>query len=215
MSKKIFFLLLCILLLSCFKIITSNEENENDHSKKKGFQKEEHFSQNPYLILQIPPWSKFEDVEKKYNKLKDKAEAKNRINTKKFKLYQQAYKAIKKEYKNNNYKEKSFIGVLFKAFKKIIFYELVMLTFLFLSWFVYQFNTYAALLVVTFVAIDNIIPHWFNSMLIQYIVSFILGTIIYFKDYFLGNNKKGNNDNNRDNKDGDGVRQRRRFKKIE
>ena len=91
-----------------------------------------------------------------------------------------------------------------------------MLLLLFVSWFVYKFNTYAALLVVTFVTIDNLIPHWFSTMFTQYIVSFILGTIIYFKDFlcaFISNKKVDNNNSNNNGNAGSG--RRRRIEKIE
>ena len=58
-----------------------------------------------------------------------------------------------------------------------------MLLLLFISWFVYKFNTFAALLIVTFITKDNFISHWFSTIFTQYIAYFILGIIIYFKDF--------------------------------
>ena len=223
MSKTFFFFLL-IIILNLLQIIFSQNENEEEKnfnykkSKNKRYSNtnstDSEGSGNPYLILRLPPWSKFEDVEKRYIKLRDRAEAHNTLRSKNFKLVTYAYEKIKKEYEKNNYKDKSFFGVLIQTFKNIFIYEVIMLGFLLVTWFIYKFNTYAAWLVVTFVAIDNLIPHWFNTMFTQYIISFILGTIIYFRQYFYPF-ICGNKSNKENNNSGIGQRKRRRFEKIE
>ena len=199
MVNKIFFF---SIIFSFLVIIISSKSNNNND--------EESSSINPYLILRIPPWSKFEDVKKRFEILREKAEAKYKLNSNDYKLYQHAYDILEEEYKKNNYKDKTFFGVLFQTFIKIFLYELIMLGLLFITWFVYTFNTYAAFLVGTFVSIDNLIPHWFNTMFTQYTVSFIFGTLLYFRDYIFGG-KKSDKDKNEEG----GVRKRRRFEKIE
>ena len=225
MSQKKYLILLLFLFIS-FNKIFSIEQNENDLNKKYSYKKnskrknntsskKEKSYSNPYLILKIPPWSKFKDIKKRYQILREKTRAYNTKNSIEFEEYRKAYRLLEEEFENNEYQEKTFLGVLITTIKHIIYYELIMLFLLFVSWFVYTFNKYAALLVVTFVTIDNIIPHWFSTMFTQYIISFILGTIIYFKDFLCAFicNKRIDDSNNNGNIDG--VRKRRRFEKIE
>ena len=226
MSQKKYYILLLVLFIS-FVNILSIEQNENDLNQKHSYKQNnkrkyntssgDSYSGNPYFVLKIPPWSKFKDIKKRYQALRDKAKEHNRINSNEFQEYRKAYRALEEEYEKNEYQEKTFFGVLFTTITNIICYELIMLLLLFVSWFVYKFNTYAALLVVTFVTIDNLIPHWFSTMFTQYIVSFILGTIIYFKDFlcaFLCNKKVDNNNSNNNGNTG-GGRRRRRIEKVE
>ena len=230
MSQKKYFFLLLILFISFIEIL-SFKQNKDDLNQKNSYKKnnkrrdntssdnENSYFGNPYFILKIPPWSKFKDIKKRYIKLRETAKANNKINSDEFQKYKKAYRSLEEEYEKNEYKENTFFGVLFNTIKNIILYELVMLFLLLISWLVYKFNKYAALLVVTFVTIDNIIPHWFSTMFTQYIVSFILGTIIYFKDFFYSfifNKKVDDNDNNiNSNNNIGGGRKRRRFVKVE
>ena len=210
LSKSFFLIIFSSLII---KISSKNRTNKRKYSDESNSNDEEPFSGNPYLILRIPPWSKFEDVQKRFELIRERAELKNKLNSKEFKLCKRAYEVLEEEYEKNNSQDKSFFGVLFKTFKRIFFYELIMLGLLFLTWFVYTCNSYAAFLVGTFVVIDNIIPHWFNNMFTQYLVSFIFGTLLYFKDYILGRKKKDEQNKNEDNSGG--PRKRRRFEKIE
>ena len=211
------------ILLINFKLLSTttndeNEKNSNFHFKikrNKSSDEDDLYVSNPYTILRISPWTKFEDVKKRYEKLKEKAYISNKQNSKRFKLITKAYDEIYETYKKNNYTDKTFFDVLWETIKNIFIYEIAMLTILFITWFVYKFNTYAALLVVSFVAIDNIIPHWFGTMFTQYIVSFIVGTILYFNEYFCaficGKKNKGNNNTYNNVEQG----HRRRFVKYE
>lgn len=235
MSKKLFFILLLI-FLTLFVIISPKDKKKNNYNtynntknKKKGNSshysdsedEDSPFNENPYLILQIPPWTKFEDIQKRFITISSKAIAHNKTNTKKFKKIKNAYKALEKEYDKNNHKEKSFFGVLMDTIKSILFYEFIMLGIVFITWFIYKFNTYAGVLVAAFVTIDNLIPHWFNTMITQYIVSFIFGTILYFNEFFCPFlcKKKSKEDNSQSNSNSNsnsnGIRKRRRFEKIE
>ena len=224
MSPKIIIFLLFI-FISSFIIISTSEENGNENGKNKNNKKtkkenknneDDIFIGNPYLFLQVPPWSKFNDVQKRFNYLKDKAIYQKKTHTRNYNLMKKSYEKIEEEYINSGYKDKTFFGVLINTFKNIFIYELLMLIVLFITWFIYKFNTYAALLVVAFVTIDNLIPHWFGYMITQYIVSFLLGTIIYFRGFFLsfiyGDKKTDNNNNDNTNS---GHVERRRFVKIE
>ena len=215
MAPKKNFLFYSIIILNLVVLISTIkfEYNYNKYNSEG----EESFSGNPYLILRVAPWAKFKDIENRYTRLKDRAEAQNTIYSKRFKLYTYAYEKIKSEYEKNNYKDKSFFGVLKTAFRNILIYELIMLGMLLLSWFIYKFNKFGAWLVMTFVTIDNFIPHWFNTMFTQYIVSFVIGTIIYFREYLYPFicGSKNNNENNNTNINTRNVRKRRRFEKIE
>ena len=202
MVKKTFFIL--VILLKLFLIISSTEENNNETNKENSnsSNSNETFPHNPYLILKIPPWSKFKDVVARYSRLKDKLEA-NQLNEIQFQIYTKAFEKIKEDYIKNNKTEKTFSDVLSTTFRHIFFYELIILVLLSITWFIFKFTTYVAILVGTFVAIDNIIPHWFNNMQTQYLVSFALGTIIYYRNFFC---KK------KQDEVGDG---RKKFQKIE
>ena len=214
-KKKILFY--SIIFLNLVVIISTIKYEKNYNYNSYNSEGEESFSGNPYLILRVAPWAKFKDIENRYTRLKDRAEAQNTIYSKRFKLYTYAYEKIKSDYEKNNYKDKSFFGVLKTAFRNILIYELIMLGMLLLSWFIYKFNKFAAWLVMTFVTIDNLIPHWFNTMLTQYIVSFVIGIIIYFREYLYPFicDSKNNNENNNTNINTRNARKRRRFEKIE
>ena len=218
MAPKKNFLFYSIIILNLVVIIFTIKFEKNFNHNSYNSKGEESFSGNPYLILRVAPWAKFKDIENRYTRLKDRAEAQNTIYSKRFKLYTYAYEKIKSEYEKNNYKDKSFFGVLKTAFRNILIYELIMLGMLLLSWFVYKFNKFAAWLVMTFVTIDNLIPHWFNTMFTQYIVSFVIGTIIYFREYlypFICGSKNNNENNNTNNSNTGNARKRKRFEKIE
>ena len=208
MSNK-FYIFFLFVSFSIFSKISSAEEEE--------------FTTNPYMIFKLPPWTKFEVIKKKYEDLQKKAIALNKTHTHKYKLLKKAYDKIYEEYKDNNYQDETFFSILKKTIKNIFTYEFIVLFLLFVTWFVYKFNTYAAYLVGAFVAIDNIIPHWFGTMLTQYIVSFIFGTVLYFRNYvyfFICSKKdkqKGNNNSSNQNiSNNNGHRLiRKRFEKIE
>ena len=142
---------------------------------------------------------------------------KNQIHSMEFKRYKMAYEQIKKIYKDNDEKDKTFLDVLITTIKHIFWYEFIIFAGLFLSWAIYTFNTFAALLVGTFICIDNLIPHWFSNSMYEYIFSFILTLIIYFRNYlFCGKKKNDENSNNDEtNVDKSGKRKRKRFSKIE
>jgi ABC-type sugar transport system permease subunit len=215
MKAKIFVLIL-IIFISLLSLVSSfNEENHNNYQNENGedFSKES----NPYLVFGVPPWTKFKDIKKKYSKIKEKMKQKNQIHSMEFKRYKMAYEQIKKIYKDNDEKDKTFLDVLITTIKHIFWYEFIIFAGLFLSWAIYTFNTFAALLVGTFICIDNLIPHWFSNSMYQYIFSFILTLIIYFRNYLFCGKKKNdeNGNNNETNVDKSGKRKRKRFSKIE
>ena len=177
MPYKILIFLLYILLIS--KTIQKDHKYENK-TKTNSTNDTEIFPQNPYLTLQLPPWSKFSDVEAKYTKLKEKESDLNKL-----KLLNQAYDKIKDEYVKNDKKEKTIFTVIKKAIFNTIYYELILGAILLFTWLLYKLNKYGAWLVVAYVCVDKIIPHWFETMSMQYLVSFILGTVLYLRDYIL------------------------------
>ena len=217
MKAKIFVLIL-IIFISLLSLVSSfNEENHNNYQNENGNENDFSKESNPYLVFGVPPWTKFKDIKKKYSKIKEKMKQKNQIHSMEFKRYKMAYEQIKKIYKDNDEKDKTFLDVLITTIKHIFWYEFIIFAGLFLSWAIYTFNTFAALLVGTFICIDNLIPHWFSNLIYQYIFSFILTLIIYFRNYlFCGKKKNDENDNNNEtNVDKSGKRKRKRFSKIE
>ena len=217
MKAKIFVLIL-IIFISLLSLVSSiNEENHNNYQNENGNENDFSKESNPYLVFGVPPWTKFKDIKKKYSKIKEKMKQKNQIHSMEFKRYKMAYEQIKKIYKDNDEKDKTFLDVLITTIKHIFWYEFIIFAGLFLSWAIYTFNTFAALLVGTFICIDNLIPHWFSNSMYQYIFSFILTLIIYFRNYlFCGKKKNDENDNNNEtNVDKSGKRKRKRFSKIE
>ena len=217
MKAKIFVLIL-IIFISLLSLVSSfNEENHNNYQNENGNENDFSKESNPYVVFGVPPWTKFKDIKKKYSKIKEKMKEKNQIHSMEFKRYKMAYEQIKKIYKDNDEKDKTFLDVLITTIKHIFWYEFIIFAGLFLSWAIYTFNTFAALLVGTFICIDNLIPHWFSNSMYQYIFSFILTLIIYFRNYlFCGKKKNDENDNNNEtNVDKSGKRKRKRFSKIE
>lgn len=217
MKAKIFVLIL-IIFISLLSLVSSfNEENHNNYQNENGNENDFSKESNPYVVFGVPPWTKFKDIKKKYSKIKEKMKQKNQIHSMEFKRYKMAYEQIKKIYKDNDEKDKTFLDVLITTIKHIFWYEFIIFAGLFLSWAIYTFNTFAALLVGTFICIDNLIPHWFSNSMYQYIFSFILTLIIYFRNYlFCGKKKNDENDNNNEtNVDKSVKRKRKRFSKIE
>jgi hypothetical protein len=217
MKAKIFVLIL-IIFISLLSLVSSfNEENHNNYQNENGNENDFSKESNPYVVFGVPPWTKFKDIKKKYSKIKEKMKQKNQMHSMEFKRYKIAYEQIKKIYKDNDEKDITFLDVLITTIKHIFWYEFIIFAGLFLSWAIYTFNTFAALLVGTFICIDNLIPHWFSNSMYQYIFSFILTLIIYFRNYlFCGKKKNDENDNNNEtNVDKSGKRKRKRFSKIE
>ena len=217
MKAKIFLLIL-IIFISLLSLVSSiNEENHNNYQNENGNENDFSKESNPYVVFGVPPWTKFKDIKKKYSKIKEKMKQKNQIHSMEFKRYKMAYEQIKKIYKDNDEKDKTFLDVLITTIKHIFWYEFIIFAGLFLSWAIYTFNTFAALLVGTFICIDNLIPHWFSNSMYQYIFSFILTLIIYFRNYlFCGKKKNDENSNNDEtNVDKSGKRKRKRFSKIQ
>ena len=194
--------------------LSSEEENTYDQPKEdKDFSREA----NPYLVFGVPPWTKFKDVKKRYKKITQTMKQKNMLDSMQYKRYKIAYEELEQRYRKNNYKDKSFFDVIITTIKNIFFYEIIFFAILFLSWSIYTFNTFAALLVATFISVDSIIPHWFSNFIVQCCFSFILTLIIYFRDYFFHGkkNNEDNNDNENINSNISGKRKRIRFEKIE
>lgn len=207
-------------------VLSSNEENiyntYNDYNRYNNYEEpkeDKDFSResNPYLVFGVPPWTKFKDVKKRYKKIKEKMKQKNLLNSLQFQRYKRAFEEIEQAYRKNDFKDKNFFDVIKTTIKNIFYYEFLIFAILFVSWAIYKFNTFAALLVATFVSVDNIIPHWFPNGIWQYSFSCILTLIIYFRDYFLNGKKKEeeNKDNENINSNNSGKRKRRRFEKIE
>lgn len=213
MKTKIIILLIILINL----VFSFNEENNNENTNENeiDFAKEP----NPYLVLGVPPWTKFQDIKKRYKKITEQMKRKNELNSIKYKRYQTAFEQIKNIHKKNNYKDQTFFDVVKTTITNIFLYEFIIFAILSLSWAIYTFNTFAALLVATFISVDNVIPHWFPNVLYQYIFSFFLTLVIYFRKYFLSGKKnedKNEDDNSNSNNDEQkGKKRRRRFEKIE
>ena len=216
-------LILIIFITLINIVLSSNEENTyNDYNRYSNYDEtkdDKDFSResNPYLVLGVPPWTKFKDVKKRYKKIKEKMKQKNLLNSLQYLKYKTAFEEIEQSYRKNDYKDRSFFDVVKTTIKNIFYYEFIIFAVLFLSWAIFKFNTFAALLVATFVSVDNIIPHWFPNCIWQYSFSFILTLIFYFRNYFLNGkkNEEENKDNENINSNNTGKRKRRRFEKIE
>ena len=139
----------------------------------------------------------------------------NLINSKQYQRYKVAFEEIEQIYKKNNYKDKSFSDVVQTTIINIFFYEFAIFAILIVSWTIYTFNTFAALLVATSVSVDNLIPHWFSRAMYQYIFSFILTLVIYFRSYIFYGKKNEEQKDEVVNNNVSGRRIRRRFEKIE
>lgn len=209
-TKLLFIIIICLI-----DIIFSYEQEF--HFGDTGKNGENQDKPDPYLIFGLPPWTKYRDVKKRYNKIKEEMKRKNELNSLRFKRYKQAFENLEEIYKNNNYEDQSFFDIIKKTIKNIFIYEFIVFAILFLSWAVYKYNSFAALLVATFFSVDSIIPHWFSNAIIQGIFSFILTLIIYFRNYILPwkPNEEDNNNENENINDTSGRRRRRRFEKIE
>ena len=208
--------LLFILIILCLIDFIFSFEQEF-HFGDAGENRENQDKPDPYLIFGLPPWTKYRDVKKRYSKIKEEMKRKNELNSLRFKRYKQAFENLEEIYKNNNYEDQSFFDIIKKTIKNIFIYEFIIFAILFLSWAVYKYNSFAALLVATFFSVDSIIPHWFSNAIIQGIFSFILTLIIYFRNYILPwkPNEEDNNNENENINDTSGRRRRRRFEKIE
>ena len=209
-TKLLFIIIICLI-----DIIFSFEQKF--HFGDTGENRENQDKPDPYLIFGLPPWTKYRDVKKRYNKIKEEMKRKNELNSLKFKRYKQAFENLEEIYKNNNYEDQSFFDIIKKTIKNIFIYEFIVFAILFLSWAVYKYNSFAALLVATFFSVDSIIPHWFSNAIIQGIFSLILTLIIYFRNYILPwkANEEENTDENENINNTSGRRRRRRFEKIE
>ena len=208
--------LIILLILLINLVFSFNEKNNNQNSNENevDFAKEP----NPYLVLGVPQWTKYKDIKKRYKKLTEKMTKNNELNTTKYKRYKTAFEQVEIIYKKNDNKDKTFFDVLKSTIKNIFLYEFIIFAALFLSWAIYTFNTFAALLVATFISVDNVIPHWFPNVIYQYVFSFFLTLIIYFRNYFLSGKKSEENNedvNNNYNVEQKGQKRRRRFQKIE
>ena len=212
MKTKLLFILIILCLIDF--IFSFKQEF---HFGDAGENRENQDKPDPYLIFGLPPWTKYRDVKKRYNKIKEEMKRKNELNSLRFKRYKQAFENLEEIYKNNNYEDQSFFDIIKKTIKNIFIYEFIIFAILFLSWAVYKYNSFAALLVATFFSVDSIIPHWFSNAIIQGIFSFILTLIIYFRNYILPwkPNEEDNNNENENINDTSGRRRRRRFEKIE
>ena len=211
-------ILLIILFISFINLILSFNEEDSNSDNKFGNDIDIDFSKepNPYLVLGISQWTKFKDIKKRFKKIKEKMKKANKINSMEYKKYKTAFNQIEKIYKDNDYKDKSFLEILKITIKHIFLYEFFIFAALFLSWAIYKFNTFAALFVATSIFIDNIIPHWFSNIIFQYVFSFLLSLIIYLRDFFLSGKQieEENNENYIIDKNINGKK-RKRFQKIE
>ena len=208
-TKIILIIIICLIKIVSSYSYETHYNSTND--EKKDFSKES----NPYLIFGVPPWTKYQDIQKRFNKITTKMRQRNLINSKQYQRYKVAFEEIEQIYKKNNYKDKSFSDVVQTTIINIFFYEFAIFAILIVSWTIYTFNTFAALLVATSVSVDNLIPHWFSRAMYQYIFSFILTLVIYFRSYIFYGTKNEEQKDEVVNNNVSGRRIRRRFEKIE
>lgn len=223
MSKNFFMFFLFIILSSFMIVLSENQEKKKSTNSTNDKQsnndrnnQDDTFIYNPYVYFQVPQWTKFEDVQKRFSRIKEKIISQNKTNTKEYKALKQAYEMIEREYIQSGYKDKTFFQVLIYTFKNIFYYEIMMIALLVITYLIYQFSAFTVFLIFIFTIIDNLIPHWFGNMTTQYIVSFLLGTIIYcnkyWRQFFC---PKTENDDDKNENTNNGRVKRRRFEKYE
>ena len=102
-----------------------------------------------------------------------------------------AYKKIKKDFEEG--KNKNFYYTITNAIISFIFYLIIIYFLYFLSWLGYKIQGLGTIFIyqiIAFILVGNFIPHYFDYISIQYIVSIIFGLFLYF---IFRRSKKENN----------------------
>lgn len=170
MDKIVYLLLLLSISLVCSSEETNYTEEEiTNHT----------YTKNPYRILHVAPWSKFADITKSYQALYDDFHNGNYgINMTEV---EEAYQYLKEQYEEKG--ERTFSGLMYELGYTILFYICIFGIVYGFTWLLYKiqvwFSGFVFWEVVGFMLIERFIPHYFDQMTTQYVVSFILGIVLY------------------------------------
>jgi hypothetical protein len=155
---------------------------------------------NPYRVLRLPPWSSLEDIKKKYNELVKKyhpdKNKENSGNAAKFMQIQKAYERLKKQRrleqlekeKNQDLEDEDmfgdspFLNAVVDTIKTISYFMLFWGGLYYLLLWTYKVFNFiwspVFYMMVTFLFIDRLFPHYFKNSRAQYIFSFLVGLLI-------------------------------------
>ena len=170
---------------------------------------------NPYRVLRLPPWSTMEDIKKKYNELVKKyhpdKNKENPGNKAKFIRIQKAYERLKKqrkleklekennpnfEYEEEIFEDSPFLNALYDVIQTISIFVLFWGFLYYLFTWSYRFLSLiwspVLYMMVVFLFIDRLFPHYFKNSSHQYTFSFLIGVLIIFRKKIL--NLFGKND---------------------
>ena len=147
---------------------------------------------NPYHIFHVAPWSSISKFTDAYMELKKKyLNDKTPEGIKKLNEIELAYKKIKKDFDEGN--NKSIYYTITNTIFSFLFYLVIIYFLYFLSWLGYKIQGLQTIFIyqiIAFIIIGNFIPHYFDYISIQYIVSIIFGLLLYF---IFGRSKKEKN----------------------
>lgn len=141
---------------------------------------------NPYRVFSLPPWTSMKKIKQKYHELilkyhPDKSHADT---SEQFQLIQQSYEEIKKKRKGNEESdtEISITTVIQDTVKSIINVELIFLLIYIISFIIYKLQLLVIVpifyQIMSFVLVDNLIPHWFDEQGGEIACGFIGGIIL-------------------------------------
>lgn len=170
MDKIVYLILLLSLSLVCSSDETYfTEEDTTNHT----------YTKNAYRILRVAPWSNFEDITKRFQAIYDDFHNGNyAINMTET---EEAYQYLKEQYELKG--ERTMQGILYEWVYNIFFYICIFGIVYGFTWLLYKiqvwFSGFVFWEVVGFMIIERFIPHYFDQMTTQYIVSFILGIVLY------------------------------------
>ena len=195
--NKIYFFVFFIFSFCFIFSKTINDDNDDDIEFEFSFNNKKKKSEsihypNPYHIFHVAPWSSLSKFTDAYMKLKKEylnditPEGKKKLND-----IELAYKKIKKDFEEG--KNKNFYYTITNAIISFIFYLIIIYFLYFLSWLGYKIQGLGTIFIyqiIAFILIGNFIPHYFDFISIQYIVSIIFGLFLYF---IFRRSKKENN----------------------
>ncbi|MCQ2819828.1 MAG: hypothetical protein MJ252_21395, partial [archaeon] len=141
-----------------------------------------------FRILKIPPWSKKREIQAKYKKLQKLYSSSNKQKEKE--ELEKAYKFLKDKFKDGSLKERTFYEVVLLGFKDLIILEAIFGGAYLLSKLIYMFQEYFSKFIlfqiISFLVISRFFPHYFDDELIQYLISFVLGLVLFFRRKIFG-----------------------------
>lgn len=141
---------------------------------------------NPYRVFNLPPWSSMKKIKQKYKELvlKYHPDKSHTDTSAQFQLIQQSYEEIKNKRKGNEESdtEISISTVVHDTIKSIINVELIFLFIYVVSYIIYKLQLLIIVplfyQVMSFVLVDNLIPHWFDDQGGEIACGFVGGIVL-------------------------------------